>query len=414
MQRWLKFAKYLPSYGWTPVIYTPQNPQFEIRDESLFKDVSPSTQVFKRRIWEPFGVYRSLFGGRQKQGVVETGKGLFSRMAIWIRGNLLIPDPRKYWVKPSIRFLRGLLSTLKVDAIVTTGPPHSMHLIGLGLKRELGLPWIADFRDPWSDWDVLDLLNVSDSSRRLHKRLEYEVATNADSLLTVSPRLSRQLQETTGASRVEVITNGVDEEDFANGHPTETGTTRSEFLVTHIGLLNQGRNPSLLWQVLDELCEQDEDFANSLRIYLAGTVESTVIEDIQSHSNLKDRLTYDAYVDHGQVPAIYADSGLSLLLVNKTDNAKWIIPAKLFEYAMAGRPILAMGETQSDANDILVELTGKGFINYDDLDQLKRNVADAYERYKKDESPMTSESFSKYTRKNLASELARLLEDVSN
>jgi len=199
VQRWLKFAKYLPEFGWKPVIYTPENPDFEIKDDSLLKDVDSVTVVLKQPIWEPFGLYRKLLGktATQKQGVIEpSGSSLLSRFSLWVRANLMIPDPRKFWIKPSINYLVKYLKKNPVDIIITTGPPHSMHMIGLGIKKKLDIPWIADFRDPWSDWDVLDLLKISNTARRKHKTLEHQVFKHADKVLTVSWRLGKKLELT--------------------------------------------------------------------------------------------------------------------------------------------------------------------------------------------------------------------------
>ncbi len=215
VQRWLKFAKYLPGFGWQPVIYTPENPDFEIRDPGLENDINPLTEVIRTPIWEPFEIYRKIMGKNalRKQGVVSGNKSALGKMMVWFRANIFIPDPRKFWIKPSTKFLVSYLKEHPVDVIVTTGPPHSMHIIGLNVGSATGIPWIADFRDPWSDWDVLDLLSVSKKSRKKHKKLEAQVFNNASIILTVSKRLSEKLQSTGGINHVEVITNGYDDPD---------------------------------------------------------------------------------------------------------------------------------------------------------------------------------------------------------
>src|SRR5688500_17692581 len=164
VQRWLKFVKYLPQFGWEPYVFTPENPSFAIRDESLLKDVPPEAEVIHFPIWEPYEAFfrvSGLFGNRQTAkptSLVSSSKtrSVFQRLSTWVTGNLLIPDPRRFWVKPSVNFLHEFLQENEIGTIITTGPPHSMHLIGRNLKRRNPhLRWFADFRDPWSDWGLL-------------------------------------------------------------------------------------------------------------------------------------------------------------------------------------------------------------------------------------------------------------------
>ncbi|HPD95904.1 MAG TPA: glycosyl transferase family 1, partial [Tenuifilaceae bacterium] len=155
VQRWLKFAKYLERFGWQPVIYTPENPESFYDDESLMRDVPKDIEIVKSHIWEPYDIYRMLTGKKGEKIAVgftsaDKKKGVSHNLLMWLRGNLLIPDPRIFWVNPSVRFLKKYLKENPVDVVVTTGPPHSLHLIGLKLKRKLKVKWLADFRDPWT------------------------------------------------------------------------------------------------------------------------------------------------------------------------------------------------------------------------------------------------------------------------
>ncbi len=421
VQRWLKFAKYLPEFGWQPVIYTPENPDFEIRDPGLEHDVNPSTEVIRRPIWEPFGVYRKVMGkgATQNQGVVSGKQSILGRLMVWIRANIFVPDPRKYWIKPSAKFLVTYLEKHPVDILVTTGPPHSMHLIGLQVSKVTGIPWIADFRDPWSDWDVLDLLNVSERTREKHKKLEADVFKNATVILTVSPRLSEKLKSTGGIKHVEVITNGFDETDFTGAENIRP----DKFTISHLGLLNKGRNPTVLWQMLETLCEENENFRNDLKVYLAGTIEEEVKTSFSNMRYLKERILVANYISHKEVFKQYASSSLLLLLVNNTPNSKWIIPAKLFEYLNANVPILAYGGSdsyriESDANDVLLNAGHPAFIDYQDAKETRERILDSYNKYKSIESPVNpiaigSSKSVQYARKTLSKRLADLLENIS-
>ncbi|MBQ3521911.1 MAG: glycosyl transferase family 1, partial [Bacteroidales bacterium] len=185
VQRWLKFAKYLPQYGWEPVVYTPENPEANSIDEALLKDVGPQTTVIKRKIVEPYGFYKALSGKKGSQikaNLVSSSnnkKSFVQRLSLFIRGNLFIPDPRILWVAPSVRFLKKYLKENPVDAIVSTGPPHSMHLIAKKLSKSTDIPWLADFRDPWTGIFYFKHLGLSKFAYRRHRKLEQSVLNNA-------------------------------------------------------------------------------------------------------------------------------------------------------------------------------------------------------------------------------------------
>lgn len=408
VQRWLKFAKYLPEFGWEPIIYTPENPDFEIMDKSLNNDISEKIQILKRPIWEPFKLYRMLLGKNavQHQGVVEkTSKSIFSKLAIWIRGNYFIPDARVFWVRPSVNYLAKYIKTNNIDLIITTGPPHSMHLIGLELKRRIGIKWMADFRDPWSKWDVLDLLNLSERSRKIHRRQELDVLQNADKVLTVSPSLGISLQEL-GARSLEIITNGF---DFSI---QENKITTDKFRISHMGLLNEGRNPIALWEVLNDLCEELPGFADDVEIHLSGTVELTVLNSLDATSIIKERVKYLGYLTHEEVMEAYNQSALLLLLINNTDNGKWILPGKMFEYIGQQKPILALGEPQSDAGRLLEEINYGGCLNYNDSHNIRLKILSIYKSFKDNKPFTTTSDIGKYHRQQLTKSLAACLDQL--
>lgn len=408
VQRWLKFVKYLGAFGWEPTIYTPENPDFEIKDSSLEADIPEGTKVIRRPIWEPFGLYRRLLGKKavQQQGVVSESKSVMSRLAIWVRGNYFIPDSRIFWVRPSANYLTKYLKNNPIDVIITTGPPHSVHLIGLELKKRTALPWLADFRDPWSQWDVLDQLKLSRNSRQAHLRLENSVLSNADLVVTVSPSLEESLKEL-GAKNIQMITNGFDSEVISK----ETSGYQ-KFRISHLGLLNRGRNPEVLWQVLNELCSEDEDFANVLEIFLAGTVEKEVLNSLEGYDELKTRYVPAGYRSHDEIIGDNKASALFLLLINNTSNAQWILPGKMFEYIGQGKPILALGDPESDASDVLLDAGYNRCLRYDDYSTIKAQVLEAYKIFCSGGEISKKINMEKYHRKDLTSTLATCLDKL--
>lgn len=413
VQRWLKMSKYLPEYGWSPVIFTPENPDFEIKDESLLKDVSSEAEILKLPIWEPFGLYRRLLGKKavQKQGVVDReNESFLGKLSRWIRGNWFVPDPRIFWVKPAVNYLTKYLARHPVDVIISTGPPHSMHLIGMEVKRRLNIKWIADFRDPWTDWDVLPQLNLNKKSWRNHKILEQNVMNQADVVLTVTNNLAKRLAKTGGINKVDVITNGFDAEDF----DVAVSVKPAKFKISHVGLLNEGRNPELLWEVLNELCFENEEFKNQLEVVLAGTIEQSVRNTIERFEHLRTKVSMYDYIAHNEILELYQQSAVLLLLVNNTSNSSWILPGKLFEYFSAKRPILGIGELQSEGNEVLQECGYDSFIEYNNKEGIKNRIENLFVSYLGDSCEISSDAINKYERKRLTGELANLLDELSS
>ena len=409
VQRWLKFSKYLHEFGWQPIIYTPENPDFELRDESLSKDILPETEVIKRPIWEPYKLYRKLLGKKavQQQGVVSgESKSLIARFAIWFRGNYFIPDARVFWVRPSVNFLMSYLKKVDLDIIITTGPPHSLHLIGLELSKRTQIKWAADFRDPWSEWDVLDLLHLTNRSKRNHRKLEQKVLQAADLVIATSPSTARSLARL-GAKRTALITNGFDDEANQSGEQAP-----QRFRIAHIGLLNKARNPERLWQTLDEMCSTDNEFYNNLEIFLAGTIDQDVLDLLGQYQKLADRIVLVGYLPHEEVIKEYKKSAVLLLLVNNTSNANLIIPAKLFEYLKQKRPVLSFGAPDSDVSVILEESGFEGCLAYDDEDSIKELVGRYYAQFKQMDYTIPGSDIAKFSRKMLTKELAQQLDTV--
>ena len=410
VQRWVKFAKYLRQYGWEPIIYTPENPEYPSIDHSFEKDIPADITVLKTPIWEPYNVYRNLTGKKNQAinaGFISENKkqGWKDKLSIWIRGNFLIPDPRRFWIKPSVGFLSDYLKENPVDAIITTGPPHSMHLIGMGLKKNFpSLPWVADFRDPWTNIDFYKDLNLTWLADKIHHKLEREVLQNADTVLVVSRGMEEEFA-LMKPKKLRVITNGYDESDAQVG----TLTLDGRFSISHIGTLNAARNPRIVWKVLSEICAENVDFKKDLQIQLVGKVDFSVLEDIQSYG-LQEQLLKIDYLSHSEAIAKQNSSQVLMLLINQSGNAKGILTGKFFEYLAAKRPILAVGPTDGDAAVVLNE-TGAGVIvDFADEQETKTAILNYYNQYKKGTLSVQSESVERFSRRSLTGELAGLLD----
>ncbi|MCF8368134.1 MAG: glycosyltransferase family 4 protein [Bacteroidales bacterium] len=416
VQRWLKFVKYLRSYNWEPIVYTPENPESPANDPSLFKDIPGNLAVINTKVWEPYGAYKK-FVGRKKEDKIKSGFlsenktiSFTEKIAVWIRGNLFIPDARKFWIKPSVKYLAGYLEKNPVDAMVSTGPPHSMHLIALGLKKKINLPWLADFRDPWTNIDFYHQLMLTRSSDKKHKKLEKQVLSKADKIVTVSKNWAEDLFQI-GSKPVEVITNGYDPDDFVSQDKGKIPT--NQFTITHIGSMNKDRNPHVFWSVLKEMC-LDKKFQSRLSINLIGPVDYSVTASLKENQ-LLENTTFVPYLPHNELMTEAAISTLLLLPLNNTPNVDGIIPGKLFEYLALEKPIFCIGPIDGDTAEIIIK-TQTGYIaGFNDRDKIKEGMEKLYNEFCKASifyDPDRAE-IEKFSRKKLAGDIARLLNDIS-
>ena len=423
VQRWVKFSKYLPEFGWQPVVYTPENPEQLARDESLLKDIPACAEVIKTHISEPYAIYRRLTGGKAGQEVNPVNaqkKSWKQRLSLWIRGNCFIPDPRVGWVRPSVRFLKKYLREHPVDAVVTTGPPQSVHLIGLRLKKELGLRWIADFRDPWTEMFYYKHLGLSAAADRRHRRLEQAVLDGADKIISVSPPVAADFQART-KTPVVLITNGFDESDFRGESPcagvVEPGcpgisraifsgsgkpgpqARRDEIRLVHTGLFAADGNPLNLWDALAERCEADPDFRARLQIRLAGKVDAAVTDAIRARG-LGDNLVELGYLPHDETVREQLEADFLLLPLRREPEYAKVLPGKIFEYLAARRPVLGIGQEDGAADSVLRDAAAGEMFDWNKKEELLAFL-DA-------EHPQAA-GIEKYTRRALTERLAEVL-----
>ena len=402
VMRWLKMSKYLPGLGWKPVIFTPENPDASVVDESLTAEIHPETEILKTPIWEPYEVFRKLTGKKKgekfKAGYIsEASSGNWkSKLSVFIRGNFLIPDPRKFWIKPSVKFLTNYLKENPVDLIISTGPPHSMHLIALGLKEKFAIPWIADFRDPWTDIDFYNKLRLTKWGDKKHRKLELKVLQKADHVVTVSPNCAKDLSKIPG-KKIEIIHNGFDPEDFER----ISFSPDSSFSISHFGAFNRDRNPKVLWKVLGKLAEENKTFKEKLRIRLIGQTDDSIVQDIEKNG-LKENLVQTEHLPHKKGLEELAKSQVLLLAINNAPNARGILPGKMYEYMALKRPILAIGPTDADFVNILNETkTGIAF-DFNDAVGIRKTLENYFKLFNEEKLQVESSAFEKFSRKNLA------------
>lgn len=417
VQRWLKFSKYFRQYGWEPIIYTPSNPDFPIFDESLLNDVPKNITVLKTPINEPYNFYRKIMGKKKtetvNQGFLSEGKenSFLQSLMIWVRGNFFIPDARKFWIKPSISYLSNYIKQNKIDAIISTGPPHSMHLIAIGIKQKFNIPWIADFRDPWTQIDFYSQLRLSKYADAKHKKLEKKVLSLANKIVTVSNSCASDLSVIAGRS-VEVITNGFDADDFTPIAVNADKYLLNGFLFHHTGALNKDRNPITLWKVLGDLSNENADFKRDLKLKFTGKTDAVVFESLKN-VGLQNNFEKTDYLSHNEVVKLMIQSPILLLPLNNTPNNKGVLSGKLFEYLAAKRPIFGVGLTDGDAALILKETNSGVMCGFNDYENTKNEILKLYEQYKSNRLKIQSGSIERYSREICAKQYADYLTEIS-
>jgi glycosyltransferase involved in cell wall biosynthesis len=419
VQRWVKFAKYLPALGWQPVIYTPENPEQLAVDETLAGEVPAEAEVIRRRIVEPYEMYKKMLrkSGHSKE-VVEVNpvnaqnKSFLQKVAMWIRGNFFRPDPRCLWIRPSVRFLKKYLKEHPVDLIVSTGPPQSMHMIGRKLAQETGLPWIADFRDPWTKIFYFKHLSMTRATERWHHKMEKKVLDDATAVVAVSPLVQQDFQAMT-KTPVELITNGFDECDFhEEPFKMAEGGPQQSFTITHTGLFAADGNPTVLWEVLAEKCRTCEEFRKLLRINLIGKTDEQIIKAAQD-AGLGENVYDLGYQHHARAVDEQRKASLLILPLRKEPEYKAVLPGKLFEYLASYRPILGIGQPDG-AMSMILDSTKTGVVfDWEDKEAIAKYIDECWEKHLEGCLRVEGSDISQFTRRNLTLRMAQLFEEVT-
>ncbi len=406
VQRWLKFVKYLPEYNIVPIVFVPDNASYPIVDESLIKEVPKGIEIIKTPIREIYKLASIISKNKSKilsRGIIPKGskQSSLEKLLLYVRGNYFIPDARMAWVSPSVEFLNKYLSDNQIDTIITTGPPHSMHLIGLKLKEKLPIKWIADFRDPWTTISYHKELKLTKKSARKYVQLESEVLSKADQIIVTSPHTKNEFKLKTDRP-IEVITNGYD------GHNIKSPKKDIKFTFAHIGSLLSDRNPLILWEVISELIEERDHFKRNFKLKLIGTVSEEVIRSINEYG-LEDYTENYGYLEHKEALIHQMSSRILLLIEIDSDETKAIIPGKFFEYIHSNTPILAIGPKGSDIETLIEETKSGTYFSYDSKAKIKKQLLLYFEAYQAKNLTVANENIEKYSRKNLTLKLAELI-----
>lgn len=405
VQRWLKFVKYLRNFDIEPVVYTVKDPNYAQEDSSLLKDIPENIEVIRQSIFEPNNYLLKSSKKKENKEVAfqNPSPSLVGKLLQYIRINYFVPDARKFWIKPSVKFLKKYLSENEVDAVITTGPPHSLHLIGLGLKKKLNIKWIADFRDPWTDIYYNSSFKMSDRTMDKHKKLEAAVLESSDHVITTNFLLNDLFSKRT-KTPVSLITNGYDDEAIKiNDLQRNEG-----FSLDYIGYLPQESNPTALWKAIAELCQEHADFQRDIRINITGDINRIVLKSIRDYA-LEPYTEVKGYVSHDEAVQMQHSANVLLILIAKSKESRQITPGKIFECLQAKRPIVAVGPTDGGAANILNHTQAGKIFDYNDSEGLKKHIFSLYKQYEAGKLVVNSENIDGYHRKELTKKLASVL-----
>ncbi|GAB5557219.1 MAG: glycosyltransferase family 4 protein [Schleiferiaceae bacterium] len=406
VQRWLKFAKYLPEAGFTPVVLTvdPNTATYPVQDETLLKDTE-SIEVHHAPTKELFSLYKKASGRKEVpfSGFAnESDKpGPRQRLAKFVRGNFFIPDPRKAWNKRAIKKALELIDTYDIQHVITTSPPHSSQLIGLAIKARRNVTWLADLRDPWTDIYYYDLFYPTRLARAYDASLERKVLERADAVSTVSQDLVRLFSEKSASiskDKFLILPNGYDEADFDRS----LKVNKDKWTISYTGTFTTDYSMDGFYQAIESLTPEQ---AGKVRVQFIGRRD----EVSEKHLNQLSEQTgveviLKGYVPHSEAVVAMQRSHALLLVIPDLDNNKGILTGKIFEYLGSKRPILGVGPIDGDAAEIISQTQAGAFYDYSDTEGMKQWLVNSI-----DSVSEGSKSAYQYERKSLTQLVAKAL-----
>lgn len=412
VQRVLKFAKYLPMFGWKPIVLTVKKGEYSAIDESLVGEIPNNCYIFKTNSIEPNSVYKKFVGIRQDQNIpvailAEENPNWKKKIANWIRLNCFIPDAKIGWKYYALKKAREIIKDFQPDLIISSSPPQSVHLIAKNLAGENQLPWVADFRDPWTDIYYYQKIKRIGLSKRFDKYLERSVLKRADNITTVSNDLARLFNDKHSSDKIKIIPNGFDTEDFININRDEK---YEKFTIVYTGKLNAQQNPVCLWRALQKLTSSITKFAENFQMIFMGNFSNDIYNSLQNYK-LKPFFVDLGYVDHVVSIKNMNKADIKLLIIPNTPKNKGILTGKLFDYIATDGFTLGIGPKDGDAAQILNELGTGQMIEFSDNPE--DIILEQFRKWQKgDRIKADFSKSSKYSRKNLTKKLVNIFEQL--
>jgi len=410
VQRILQFVEFLQQEGWQPEVLTVQKGVYPNRDPALLDKIPSGVRVHRTRALDPYAIYQAVTGkgeGDLPTGSMDEGQSWGERLAKWVRANVFIPDARVGWWPFAVARGRKLLASGRFDAVLTSGAPQSVHLIGKALHHWTQVPWVADLHDPWTDVSYYDDLPHTAWARRLDAALERSVLASASAVTTVSPSWA-DLFAGKASNRYAVVENGFSDSEFESvNEPLD-----DSFVLAHVGKLYASRNPTAVWKALARLREKEA--IPNLTVRLVGTVDPAVQRSIET-LGLAPIVEKREFLPHTAAIRSMARSTLLLLVIEPFGEAEGMITSKLYEYLASERPVLGVGPSEGDAHALLRAHEAGVVVDWADVDQAETILRAHYEAWA-DGTPRSGAhraSLSEHTRRYQARRMASVLKEVT-
>ena len=411
VQRVLQFVEYLQADGWTPEVLTVREGAYPNRDPDLLERIPSSVPVHRTRALDPYAIYQALTGKEEADlptGSMDDTGSWVERFSQWVRANVFLPDARVgWWPFAVVRGLR-LLRSGRFDAVLSTGAPHSVHLIGSALHHGSGTPWVADLHDPWTDISYYDELPHTLWARRVDEALERHVLSGASAVTTVSPSWA-ELFATKAENEYRVVENGFSRQEFDAIDETPPD---DQFVLAHVGKLYASRSPTAVWAALGRLHE--EGTIPDLRLRLIGSVDPAVEQALAEHG-LAPLVERTPFLPHAEAIREMARSTLLLLVIEQFAAAEGMITSKLYEYLASERPVLGVGPPDGDAHALLRRHDAGTVVDWTDVDWAAEVLRAHYDAWAEG-TPRTGADrgeLGAHTRRHQARRMARVLDAVT-
>ena len=396
----LKMIRHLPASGWRPFVLTVKEDTFSGKDESLLKDIDKNLKVIRTDSLEPFSLYKKFTGRKKDEQLIASetistiNKSLAHRISIWIRMNLFIPDARAGWYFPGVAGGSKFLGGEKVDAIISVGPPHTAHLIGMRLGKKFNIPHVPVFIDPWVDIVYYKNFKRSKPTLAIDNYLERKVLNNCGAAVFVTQTMMENY-----ISKYEFLKNksyvlywGYNEEDFEK---IEFEKPADEEILIHAGNIFDFQNTPAFWKRI----KQEIDSGRNLKIIFIGTVSPGIKQTIESNG-LNSRTEYLGFLPYDKMLEELGKA--AYLLVCATEPRH--VPGKLFEYLRTGKPVIAFGDDNEEVKKILQETNAGMMFGYSE---------DGAEFFTNVNSFNTDLSLVRnFDRKNIAESLSKILDSI--
>lgn len=409
VQRILKFARYLPEHGWWPTILTvdPNYAAYPAIDTSLLVEIPQEIEIVHTRAWDPFSLYGHIQGKKRNEviesGYIQEDSGLKS-IARWLRGNVFLPDARVGWFPFASRAAHRLLRQKRFDAIMSTGPPHSGHLVGLVAHRVSRLPWVVDMRDPWVEIYYADQMYEGGIARKIQTHLERKVLRTATAVISVSRHVGNGLRKRVPVQHYETIPNGFDPADIPKNASRQAPKGQA-FILGYIGTYTLRIHSDALVSVLQQL-----QTIVPVEVHFVGKVSVEALEAYRVKGILVKAI---GYLPHGEAVGYMQSADVLLLSLPCLQNSgsAGIVTGKVFEYMSVRRPILAVGPVEGDLAEILKYVEAGRVFEPHDYEGMFTFLNECLGS-RGNTWPINETALAEYERPRLTGQLARLLDRI--